>query len=284
MIGFICINKRVGDSSTYCVNKAKRKLKCKCGHMGTLDPLASGVLPIGLGQATRLFDILMDKRKTYIATFDFAYETPSLDLETQPVNFSQVIPTKTEIEKVLNGFIGDIMQIPPKYSAKFIDGKRSYKLARQGLDVDLKPKKVRVYDLKLLEQLTNSEFKFEIQCGGGTYIRSLVRDMALALGCFGTMTSLTRTKSGFFKIENSVGIDEFISDDDPTKYIIKPQDVLDFDTVVLSQVQAKRLIDGLYDEYALKDGLYKVFNGEEFWGVGEVRSNILKMKVYVRDL
>lgn len=284
MIGFICINKKAGDSSTYCVNKVKRKVGKKCGHLGTLDPLASGVLPVGIGQATRLFDILLSKEKTYVATFDFAYSTPSLDLETEPDNYSLKIPTSDEINSVLPKLVGEIDQIPPAYSAKFIDGKRSYKLARKGEVVNLPPKRVTIYSIKLIEKLTDTSYSFEIKCGGGTYIRSIVRDLAELLNCYGVMTKLIRTKSGKFDINNSVTIDELIASEDVSKYIIKPESVLDYPEVRLSKNAAKRLIDGLFDEYDLSDGLYKVFNEDEFWGVGEVSSKVLKMKVYVRDL
>lgn len=284
MTGFICINKKAGDSSSYCVNKVKKKLKQKCGHMGTLDPLASGVLPIAIGQATRLFDILLDKEKTYIATFDFAYSTPSLDLETEADNYSAVLPSQEDIEKVIPSLVGAVDQIPPKYSAKFVDGKRSYKLARKGIDVDLKPKRVSIYSIKLLERLSKSVFTFEIRCGGGTYIRSIVRDMANALGCFGVMTNLVRVKSGEFEINSSVTVEEFINCEDANAYLIKPQDILNYPTLILNGNQSKRLLDGLYDTYSQKDGLYKVFADDDFWGVGEILNGILKMKVYVRDL
>lgn len=284
MIGFICINKKAGDSSTYCVNKVKRKVGKKCGHLGTLDPLASGVLPVGIGQATRLFDILLSKEKTYVATFDFAYSTPSLDLETQPDNYSSKIPSQEEISNVLPKLVGEVDQIPPAYSAKFVDGKRSYKLARKGEVVNLPPKRVTIYSIKLIEKLTDTSYSFEIKCGGGTYIRSIVRDMAALLNCYGTMTKLVRTKSGKFYINNSVTIDELMAAEDASKYVIKPETVLDYPEVRLSKNAAKRLIDGLFDKYDLSDGLYKVFNEDEFWGVGEVKSKVLKMKVYVRDI
>lgn len=284
MIGFICINKKAGDSSAYCVNKVKKKLKSKCGHLGTLDPLASGVLPVAVGQATRLFDILLNKEKTYVATFDFAYTTPSLDLETEPSEYSEVLPSEEDINKVIPDLIGEVEQIPPSYSAKFVDGKRSYKLARRGVAVELPPKKVDIYSIKLLEKVTSSAFKFEIRCGGGTYIRSIVRDMAAALNCVGVMTNLTRVKSGKFDITNSVTVDDFLDSEDPSIYLVKPEAVLDYPTINLNKTQSKRLLDGLKDEYDLPCGLYKVFSLDEFWGVGEVVGGILKMKVYVRDL
>lgn len=284
MIGFICINKKAGDTSAFCVNKVKKITKAKCGHLGTLDPLASGVLPIGLGQATRLFDTLLNKEKVYVATFDFAYTTPSLDLETEACNYSEVIPTKTQIESVLDKLVGEVDQIPPSFSAKFVDGKRSYKLARRGIEVALPPKRVNIYSIKLTSQVTTSAYEFEIKCGGGTYIRSIVRDMASLLNCYGVMTKLVRTKSGYFDIDNSVSVDELLSGVDLSKYIIRPQDVLDYPEIVLNKSSSKRLVDGVKDSYDYPDGIYKVFSETEFWGVGEILNGVLKMKTYVRDL
>ncbi len=284
MTGFVIINKRSGDSSAYCVNKVKRKFDKKCGHLGTLDPLASGVLPIGVGQAVRLFDTFINKEKVYLATFDFSYSTPSLDLETEPDGYSEVLPETSDIERVIPKLIGEIEQIPPSYSAKFVDGKRSYKLARKGIEVQLPPKRVNIYGIKLIEKLSDSKYKFEIRCGGGTYIRSIVRDMAVLLNCRGVMTELIRVRSGKFDIERSVSLEEFLASEDPSVYLVKADEVLDYPPIVLEQHSAKRLLDGVFDSYNYPDGLYKVYNQNEFWGVGEVKDEILKMKVYVRDL
>ena len=284
MLGFININKDKGVSSGFVVNKIKHFFKCKCGHMGTLDPLASGVLPIGLGQATRLFDALLQKNKKYVAEFDFAYSTPSFDLETEPDNYSSYIPTKAQIEEACQKFIGDIKQVPPLYSAICVDGVRSYKLARTGQTVELSAKDVTIHSIKVLEKLTDSKFKFEIDCSSGTYIRSIVRDIALELGVCGTMTNLTRAESGYFSLENSVTLEELFASSTPEKYIIKPDLVLNYDSIVLDEINATRLINGLDCKVNNKDGVYKVYNGEEFWGVGNVNSGIVKMSAFVRDL
>lgn len=284
MIGFVCVNKKAGDTSAFCVNKIKKKLGLKCGHMGTLDPLASGVLPVAVGQATRLFDFLLDKEKTYIADFDFAYSTPSLDLETEPCAYSEAIPDIKQIEAVIPDLTGEIMQVPPAYSAKLVDGKRSYKLARKGISAQLPPKKVTIYSIEIIEKLSETAYRFKIKCGGGTYIRSIVRDMSGLLNCQGVMTKLVREKSGVFDINNSVSVDDFLKAEDCSKYIIKPQDVLDFPSVTLDKLSAKRLLDGLSDEFPYDDGRYKVFFENEFAGVGEVFGGKIKMKAYVRDL
>lgn len=284
MTGFVCVNKKPGDTSAYCVNKIKRKLGLKCGHMGTLDPLASGVLPVAIGQATRLFKYLLDKEKVYLADFDFAYSTPSFDLETKPDFFSERIPANEEIESVLPDLIGEVMQIPPCFSAKLVDGKRSYKLARKGITSELPPKKVIIYSIDVEEKLSDSSYRFRIKCGGGTYIRSIVRDISNKLGCYGVMTKLVRLKSGAFDLENSYTIEELMSKKDFTQVLIKPEDVLDFPVINLEPLSAKRLLDGLTDVFSYENGTYKVFSGNGFLGVGEVNDGILKMQAYVRDM
>lgn len=284
MLGFININKEKCVTSAYVVNKIKHFFKCKCGHMGTLDPLACGVLPVGLGQATRLFDDLLKKDKKYVAEFDFAYSTPSFDLETKPDNFSEFIPTISQLQETIAKFQGDIMQVPPLYSAICVDGVRSYKLARTGQTVELPAKGVTIKSIRILEQITESKFRLEIDCSSGTYIRSLARDIAAEMGVCGTMTGLVRAKSGYFSLENSVTLEQLFSSDNPEKYIIKPDLVLNYDSLVLDETNAKRLINGLDCLVNVKDGVYKVYNGEEFWGVGNVNNGILKMTSFVRDL
>ncbi len=284
MIGFININKQSGVSSANVVYKIKKFLKVKCGHMGTLDPLAEGVLPIGLNQATRLFDILLDKEKSYLAEFDFSFTTPSLDLETEECARSRFIPSIDDIKSVLPALTGDVDQIPPSYSAKFVDGRRSYKLARRGVDVDLPPKRVNIAALTVEKQLSHSKFLFKIDCSAGTYIRAIVRDIAGALGVCGVMTKLTRTRSGNFTIENSFTLDEFLSSENYLDYIVKPQDAVTLPEIFLDETSATRLLNGLKDEFDFADGTYKVFNGDTFWGIGKVESGFIKMKAYVRDL
>ena len=172
--------------------------------MGTLDPLASGVLPVAIGKSTRLFDYLLDKEKIYEATFAFGYMTDSLDLEGNIVERSEKIPSEEEIESALADFSGEVMQVPPAFSAKFVDGKRSYKLARKGEAVQLPPKKVVINYVRKLCKISDNEYKFEISCKGGTYIRAIARDLGRNCGSCATMTSLVRKKSGIFEIENSV--------------------------------------------------------------------------------
>lgn len=174
MKGFINLIKPQGMSSAYAVGAVKKKFNIPCGHMGTLDPMASGVLPVGLGKASRLFQYLLDKEKVYVARFKFGYSTDTLDVTGKTELDGGNIPTLDEINAVLPNFIGEIDQIPPKYSAKCIDGKRGYELARKGVEFELAPKKVCILDAKCLGQTAEDEFSFEFRCKGGTYIRYLL--------------------------------------------------------------------------------------------------------------
>ena len=148
MTGFINIDKREGDTSTYAVNRIKHFSKSACGHMGTLDPLASGVLPVGVGNATRLFDYFLEKTKTYVARFRFGVTTVTLDRESELV-YGGKVPAISEIEAALPQFLGEIDQVPPAYSAKFVNGMRSYDLARQGQEVSLQPKRIKIERFQL---------------------------------------------------------------------------------------------------------------------------------------
>lgn len=285
MLGFIPVNKKKGDTSAYVVNRIKKLVgkNKSCGHMGTLDPLASGVLPVAIGQATRLFPFLLDKRKSYLADFDFSFTTPSLDLETEPYLTTEKKASEKEILSVMPSLIGEVMQIPPAYSAKCVDGKRSYKLARRGVEVELQPKKVRIDDIRLVDRLSETCFRFEIDCRGGTYIRSIARDLGAALSLPATMTNLVRTRSGIFTIENSFTLDE-IAEKGLSSCLVEADNTVFYPELKLTAEGEKRLLNGLYDDFSLENGLYKVYGESGFLGVGEITEQKLKMKAYVRDL
>ena len=165
--GFINVDKPSGVTSSAIVNKIKWLSGVPCGHMGTLDPLASGVLPVGVGNATRLFDYFLQKQKTYIAEFTFGETADTLDCTGEIVRGGHV-PTESEILEVLPQFIGEIDQIPPKYSAKNVNGKRGYELARAGIEFELQPKRIVIHDLELLGKSNDDTFRVKIRCGGGT--------------------------------------------------------------------------------------------------------------------
>jgi len=282
MTGFINIIKPSGMSSAYAVGAVKKKINSPCGHMGTLDPMAEGVLPVGIGKASRLFQYLLDKEKTYIARFVFGYTTDTLDITGQITGKTINIPTLEQIKSVLSKFVGEIMQVPPIYSAKCINGKRSYELAREGKEVFLEAKKVCILNIECTKQISENEFEFKIDCKGGTYIRSLARDIAKEVNSLGVMSKLTRTRCGIFTMENGIGVDEFKASENVEKYVIAPDLAVSFDKLDLTSKQAQKILDGVYENYGFADGTYRVYNQGAFIGVGKVENGILRINSYVR--
>ena len=246
--------------------------------MGTLDPMASGVLPVAIGNSARLFDYFLNKSKTYIAVFKFGIDTDTLDTTGEIISDAGRIPTADEIESVLSEFIGSIEQVPPRYSAKCVNGKRGYQLARDGVQFELTPKKVKIDGFKLLERKSDNEYSFEINCGGGTYIRSIARDLGARLNTCAVMSGLVRTKSGPFTIENSVQTKN-LSLQNLGDHIIKTQDVLSFEEIYPSATEAKKLMNGLAVDCGKADGIYKFYDANgSFYGLAEVKENILKVR------
>ena len=211
--GWIILDKPVGIGSTPCVSAVKRALreagaaKTKVGHGGTLDPLASGVLPIALGEATKLAGHMLDASKSYDFTIKFGEQTDTLDLEGAVIAISDLRPTMAEVDAVLDRFRGPIEQVPPAYSALKVDGKRAYDLARAGEEVLLKTRLVTVHAL-ILQSSDESSATFSAIVSKGTYIRSLARDIALALGTVGHVTMLRRTRAGPFDLFQAITLDK----------------------------------------------------------------------------
>ncbi len=284
MNGFINFYKPSGESSAKAISKIKKKFKGeKIGHMGTLDPMASGVLPVAIGKATRLFDFLLDKVKVYRAEFTFGYQTDTLDREGVIISDGGYIPTYEEVVSASQTLIGVIDQIPPAYSAKNVDGKRSYQLARQGKEVVLPPKKVEIISIDVEKTDKPSVFSFEIKCKGGTYIRSIARDIAKTLNTFATMTALVRENSGGFDISTALKIDDVISMDDVSSVLVKPDEVLSLKDIFLTKRQEGDLINGRPCEVGENNGYYKIYYDGVFYGVGIVKDGNLRLKAYVKD-
>lgn len=207
--GWVILDKPVGMGSTQCVSKIKWLYKAaKAGHAGTLDPLASGMLPIALGEATKTVPYVMDGSKTYRFTVRWGAETNTDDLEGTVVNQSEHRPTPDAIDAALANYIGDIEQVPPAFSAVKIDGERAYKLAREGEEVDIAARKVSIFRLDRIEHLSQDETVFEAECGKGTYVRALARDMGRDLGCFGHISQLRRVSVGPFLEEDLTPLSE----------------------------------------------------------------------------
>lgn len=279
MTGFINIDKAAGVSSAREVAVIKRLTGMPCGHMGTLDPMASGVLPVAIGNAARLFNYFLDKRKKYIATFRFGVDSDTLDTTGNLVEGAWRIPQRGEIEAVLPDFLGEIEQVPPKYSAKNVGGKRGYQLARSGIEFTLLPKKVTIYSIKLIGLPNKDEYAFEIECGGGTYIRSIARDLGEKLNTKAVMSALCRTESGAFKIERAVK-SEMLSVDNVNNFIFPTESFLPFDEFHPSGAEAKRLFNGLPADVSLPDGTYKIFKLDgSFYGLADVNLSSMRIKV-----
>lgn len=284
MNGFINYYKPSGISSAYAINRIKKLFKGeKIGHMGTLDPLAEGVLPLAVGKSTRLFDYLLDKEKIYIANFTFGYETDTLDRGGKVIKDGGKIPTESEILKVLPTLVGKVEQIPPIFSAKNVAGARSYDLARKGVEVELKPKTVEINSIDYLGK-DGDAFKFKIVCKGGTYIRSIARDMAYALDTFGTMTYLQRTKSGAFNLENAVTEEQVLACLNLQDLLIQPESVLSLDRLNLTSKEWIELDNGRECITGKPDGVYSVFTDSGvFVGVGIIANKNLKIKARIKE-
>mgnify|MGYP003394602529 FL=1 len=196
MDGWINLDKPLGMTSAHAVAKVKKLLRpIKIGHAGTLDPLASGVLPLALGEATKTVSYMMDAAKAYTFTATWGQERATDDRAGEVIAESNNIPEKEAIINILQQFTGNITKTPPNYSAIKLDGVRAYDLARHGLEVDIKPRQVTVKSLEILEHKGEST-DFICHCGKGTYIRSLARDMGRILGCYGYVSSLRRVQVG----------------------------------------------------------------------------------------
>ena len=210
MDGFLVLNKPLGKTSSDCVVFVRKRLPrgTAIGHGGTLDPMASGVLPVCVGAATRLFDYIIDKQKTYVAELQLGVITDTQDATGAVVETRSVNVTEADVRAALPRFIGEIWQTPPMYSAIKRGGKRLYELARRGESVEVAPRACRVDDVRLTASLGNGRYRLEVDCGKGVYIRTLCHDIGAYLGCGGHMATLARTRAGVFTLENALTLEE----------------------------------------------------------------------------
>lgn len=223
--GWVILDKPLNMTSTQAVGAVRRAFNAqKAGHAGTLDPLATGLLPIALGEATKTVPFAVDGEKAYRFTVRWGAETTTDDTEGPVTKASDKRPSRDEIEAILPGFRGEIMQVPPAFSAIKVDGARAYDLARDGENVVLEPRPVAIRRLDLVEQPDADTSVFEAECGKGTYVRSLARDMGRVLGCYGHVIALRRTRVGPFEEARSVtlaAIDEAAKLDDGGAAVMK---------------------------------------------------------------
>lgn len=207
--GWLVVDKPAGPTSTAIVNKVRWAFDAKkAGHAGTLDPAATGILAVALGEATKTVPFITDATKAYRFTVRFGAATNTDDTEGETIATSDARPTDDEIRAALPGFEGDIMQVPPKYSAIKIDGQRAYALARSGEDVEIAARPLFVESLTLIDRPDPDQATLELVCGKGGYVRSIARDLGEALGCFGHVTTLRRIWSGPFELEDAVTLDQ----------------------------------------------------------------------------
>jgi tRNA pseudouridine55 synthase len=207
--GWLVVDKPAGLTSTAVVNKVRWALQAKkAGHAGTLDPDATGVLAVALGEATKTVPYITDALKAYRFTVRLGQATNTDDAEGEVIAESDARPEDAEIKEALNRFIGDIQQVPPKFSAVKIDGQRAYKLARDGEDVELAARPLWVEELVMLDRIDADHVELEMVCGKGGYVRSIARDLGAALGCHGHVLKLRRTWSGPFDAADGVTLEQ----------------------------------------------------------------------------
>ncbi len=289
-MGILAINKAKNMTSHDVVAILRKKLGTKkVGHTGTLDPIATGVLPMCIGRATKLSQYVSDLGKAYIADLEFGKETSTYDCEGEVINISdKQIFTKEEINKELNKFKGEISQVPPIYSAIKVDGKKLYEYAREGKKVEIKARKVTIHDIKLLD-LNANRAKIYVDCSKGTYIRSLIHDLGRNLGTYAFMTDLQRIKVGNLSIEQTIDISDIdkYSKEDLYNLIIKPEEVLDTlpsfdvdDNIRFRLINGQRVNvkDIKKSEKIQENTLTLVFNNNNFLGLAMKNDNIFKME------
>jgi tRNA pseudouridine55 synthase len=206
--GWICLDKPYDLTSTHAVSRVRRAFNAqKAGHAGTLDPLATGILPIALGEATKTVPFLVDADKAYRFTIAWGRTTATYDREGETIAESAVRPTVAEVEAVLPRFVGEISQVPPAYSAIKVDGERAYDLARAGETVELAARTVTIHSARVAEAPDPDHVTLEIECGKGTYVRAIARDLAELLGACGHVSALRRTRVGGFTEESAVTLE-----------------------------------------------------------------------------
>ena len=281
MQGILVVNKRQGITSHDCIYILRDLLGIKkIGHSGTLDPMATGVLPMTIGKATRVSSFIQDSEKEYIATIEFGIETDTEDITGNIINRSDKIPTKEEILEILPKFTGVIEQTPPMYSAVRLGGRKLYKIAREGKVVDRPKRKVKIYGLELLG---TNPYKVKINCSSGTYVRTLISDIGKSLVTFATMTSLVRTKVGPFTVEKAITIDDLenmTKEEIEEKFYPTEFALRNMPRYNVPKSFFERLINGVkFFDNRMEDGKYSVYCRDEFIGIGEFIDGRLKIKV-----
>ncbi len=289
MTGFVFLDKQEGMTSFFAASRLRRIFSTKkVGHTGTLDPMATGVLPVAVGGATRFIDFIPDSDKAYRARFLLGKTTDTLDITGQVLTESEVKVKREDIEKILPVFRGEIFQVPPMYSALKKDGVRLYDLARQGIEVEREKRQITVYSLELTDYEGENEFEIEVSCSKGTYIRTLIDDIGRKLGCGAVMTTLRRTKANGVDIADCITLEALqqLCEKGEQEYCLHSVDsILPYKKITVTDNQAKRFSNGgELDIQRLKVtpdvGIYKVYShGGDFLGLGEIDEDKSQLKV-----
>ena len=284
MDGIIVVNKQKGCTSHDVVNKVKKIVNKKVGHTGTLDPLATGVLPLLIGKGTLCSKYLINHDKVYEVSLKLGISTDTMDAEGKIVEEKEVnsnILAKENVEKVLSSFIGKQEQTPPIYSAIKVAGKKLYEYARKGQEVEIPKREIEIYNIELVGiNKVSKEIEFKVSCSKGTYIRSLCIDIAKALGTIGYMSGLERLQVGEFKIENAIKIDENTTKEYIEEHIIGIEELFEKNPKI--EIKQKKLLlflNGVKLSIESEDGVYRIYSENKFIGLGTVNKGLLKRDI-----
>lgn len=283
MDGLIVVNKPKGYTSHDVVNKIRKIYNTKkVGHTGTLDPNATGVLPILIGKATKLSQYLIEHNKTYTATIKLGERTDTGDAEGNIIEtVITKVPSKEEIENILKTFLGKQNQTPPMYSAIKVDGKKLYEYAREGKKVEIPKREIEIYSISL-DNIEGLKVKFTVNCSKGTYIRSLCEDIALKLGTIGYMKELTRVTFDKYNINQSYTLEQIENNSKNIKLISIEEIFKNSDEIVFDEDKLTLFLNGGRIKTDKKDGIIKIYNKEkQFVGTGIVKEKILKRDIII---
>lgn len=285
------LNKPLEFTSQDAVSKLKKILnQKKAGHTGTLDPMATGVLPILVGETTKLSKYLVEHKKTYIAVLKLGNCTDTGDSEGKIIEEKKVDIenlTKDKVEFVLNEFLGKQIQTPPIYSAIKINGKKLYEYARNGMKVEIPKREIEIYNIKLIKLDKNEkEIEFEVECSKGTYIRTLCEDIAKKLDTIGYMKSLTRTKVNNFKLEDTITFEDLENNKNNEEWLLynsyTMEEIFDYlPKLELNDRKKELFLNGVQLTFKEKDGLYNIYNNKNYLGTGTIKNELLKRDIII---
>ena len=284
MDGIIIINKPKNCTSHDIVRKAKKILNEKVGHTGTLDPNATGVLPLLVGKGTQISKYLINHDKTYEAVLQLGQKTDTADGEGKIIGEKDVQPSSLEkenVEDILKQLIGKQEQIPPIYSAIKVNGKKLYEYARKGEEIKVEPRIIEIYNLELLNiDIQNNTIEFRVECSKGTYIRTLCENIADKLQNVGYMKELKRTRVGEFKIEDAVSLEE-LENDFKSNFITIENYFESNSSIKLENKKLQLFLNGVQLTHELDDGIYTIYSEGKFIGIGTVKNKLLKRDIVI---